>query len=119
MLTAPFQKLWSGKYTLPVAFWLWLVLGSFLAPFVAMITYAPFYFAGMPEAKLPLFITVMVGYPVFATVGVWRSANARPFRKWPVAAAAAKVGACLWLFTIVSRVTGLRFRDVVRLLGGS
>ena len=39
----------------------------------------------------------MVAYPVFAAVGVWRSANARPFQRWPVAAAAAKIGICVVL----------------------
>jgi len=59
----------------------------------------------------------MVFYPVFAAVGVWRSAKARPFRRWPVAAAAAKIGVCVWLLGIASRVTGMGIVDVARLAG--
>jgi hypothetical protein len=121
-ITGPFEKLWRGNYSLPVAFWAWFILGSFLAPFVAMIVSVPFYLAEvplaeMPQLKLPLFVVAMIVYPIFAAVGVWRSANARPFEKWPVAAAAAKIGVCFWLLGSASRVTGMGFMDVVRLLG--
>lgn len=116
-ITGPFEKLWAGKYSLPVAFWAWFILGSILAPIVAMIVGIPFYLAGLPQVMRPLFVIAMIVYPIFAAVGVWRSANARPFQKWPVAAAAAKIGVCFWLLGIASRVTGLGFMDVVRLLG--
>jgi hypothetical protein len=59
----------------------------------------------------------MIVYPIFAAVGVWRSANARPFQRWAVAAAAAKIGVCFWLLGIASRATGMSFIDVVRLAG--
>jgi hypothetical protein len=59
----------------------------------------------------------MIVYPIFVAVGVWRSANARPFQRWAVAAAAAKIGVCFWLLGIASRATGMSFIDVVRLAG--
>lgn len=113
----PFLKFWQGQYTLPVAFWVFLIPGTILAPLVAMIVDIPFYFSGMPQVLGPLSVFAMIVYPAFAGVGVWRSANARPFQRWPVAAAAAKIGVCLWLLGIASRVTGMGFMDVVRLAG--
>lgn len=101
-LTRPFLKLWQGQYTLPVSFWAFLILGTILAPVVAMIIDIPFYFAGMPQVLGPLSVFAMVVYPAFAAVGVWRSANARPFQRWPVAAAAAKIGVFFWLLGIAS-----------------
>ncbi len=116
-LSRPFVKLWRGQYTLPVAFWLFFILGTFLAPIVIMMAYIPFYFAGMPQIRPPLSVLAMIIYPIFAAVGVWRSANARPFQRWPVAAAIAKIGVCFWLLGIASRVTGMGFMDLVRLTG--
>jgi hypothetical protein len=116
-ITGPFEKLWAGKYSLSVAFWAWFILGSILAPFVAMIVDVPFYLAGIPQVRWSLFMIAMIVYPIFAAVGVWRSANARPFQKRPVAAAAAKLGVCFLLLGIASRVTGVGFMDVVRLFG--
>jgi hypothetical protein len=62
-------------------------------------------------------VGALVLYPVFAAVGVWRSANARPFRRWPVAAAAAKIGVFVLLLGIASRVTGMGIVDVARVAG--
>jgi hypothetical protein len=117
VLTSPFAKLWSGRYSLPKAFWLCFIVGTFLAPIAAMVIYVPFALAGMPQVKQPLAVVAMVVYPVFAAVGVWRSANARPFQRWPVAAAAAKLGVIVWLTAVASRVTGMGFADVLRLAG--
>jgi hypothetical protein len=116
-LTSPFAKLWSGQYSLPKAFWLFFIAGTFLVPIGAMVIYVPLALAGMPQVKQPLAVISMVVYPLFAAVGVWRSANARPFQRWPVAAAAAKFGVIVWLLTIASRVTGMGFFDVLRLAG--
>jgi hypothetical protein len=92
-------------------------LGTLLAPIIIMIIYIPFALAGIPQVKQPLAVLAMVAYPVFAAVGVWRSANARPFERWAVAAAAAKIGVCFWLLGIASRVTGMGIVDVARLAG--
>jgi hypothetical protein len=59
----------------------------------------------------------MVVYPFFAGVGIWRSANARPFYRWPVAAAGAKIFVCIWLIGLSSRATGMGLMDVLRLVG--
>ena len=116
-LIRPFAKLWAGQYSLPKAFWLFFIAGTVLAPIIAMIIYIPFALAGMPQIRQPLSVLAMVAYPVFAAVGVWRSANARPFQRWPVAAAAAKIGICVVLLGIASRVTGMGIVDVARLAG--
>jgi hypothetical protein len=116
-LISPFAKLWCGQYSLAKAFWLFFILGAFLAPIAAMVIYIPFSLAGMPQTRQPLAVLAMVAYPVFAAVGVWRSANAHPFQQWPVAAAAAKIGVCFWLLGIASRVTGMGIVDVARLAG--
>lgn len=116
-LTSPFAKLWRGEYSLPKAFWAFFIFGTVVAPVIAMIVAIPFQLAGMPQAAPPLFFIAMIVYPVFAAVGVWRSANARPFQRWPVAAAAAKIGVSIWLLGIAGRVTGLRLIDVARLTG--
>jgi hypothetical protein len=115
-LTSPFAKLWWGQYSLPKALWLFFIVGTFLAPIVAMVIYIPFSLAGMPQTRQPLAVIAMVAYPVFAAVGVWRSANGHPFQRWPLAAAAAKIGVCVWLLTIAIRVTGMGFVDLARLM---
>lgn len=116
-LISPFAKLWAGQYSLSKAFWLFFIVGTVLAPIIAMIIYIPFALAGMPQVKQPLAILAMVAYPVFAAVGVWRSANARPFQRWPVAAAAAKICVFVLLLGLASRVTGMGIVDVARLAG--
>jgi hypothetical protein len=116
-LTSPFAKLWSGQYSLPKAFWLFFIAGTFLAPIAAVVIYVPFALAGMRQVRQPLAVVAMIVYPVFAAVGVWRSANARPFLRWPVAAAAAKFGVIVWLTTIASHLTGMGLIDVMRLAG--
>jgi hypothetical protein len=129
-VTTPFAKLWQGRYPLPVAFWLWFIVGWFAAPFIVVILSIPLYFAGIiplyhpgmqPQEVNGAFITFYIlanAYPLFAAVGVWRSANARPFRRWPVAAAAAKIVVCVALLALASRVTGLGLLDVLRFVFG-
>jgi hypothetical protein len=115
-VASPFEKLWRGRYSLPVAFWVWFVIGTILSPAPVMLLSIPLYYAGMPQAVRPLLVISTVGYPIFAAVGVWRSANARPFQRWPVAAAGAKIGVCIGLLTIACRVTGMGFIDLLRLI---
>lgn len=116
-LTSPFAKLWRGQYSLPVAFWKFFILGIFLAQFIAGLIGILFYFVGMPQVTQPLFNIATVVYPIFAAVGVWRSANARPFQRWPLAAAAAKFGVCVCLLMIAIRVARIGIPDMARLTG--
>jgi hypothetical protein len=104
LLAAPFVELWQGDESLPKAFWLFFVVGSILAPLAAGFIYIPFGLAGMQPIRQPLAVFGMIVYPLFAAVGVWRSANARPFRKWPIAAAAAKFGVGVWLLMLAGRI---------------
>ena len=69
------SKLWWGRYSLPRAFWGFLVLGSILVPLLAMIVFA--IVRGM-ELRGPgylLFFALIWTYAAVVSVGVWRSAN--------------------------------------------
>jgi len=80
------------------------MVGSFLAPLAAGVIYIPFALAEMQPIRDPLAVFAMIVYPLFAAIGVWRSANARPFQKWPIAAAAAKFGVVVWLLMLAGRI---------------
>jgi len=108
LLAAPFVRLWQGQQSLPKAFWLFFIVGSFLAPLTAMVIYISFALAGMQPIRQPLAVFAMIVYPLFAAVGVWRSANARQFQKWPIAAAAAKFAVFVWLLMLAGRFARMR-----------
>jgi hypothetical protein len=101
-LTVPFERLWRGQQPLPRALWLYFFIGSCVAPLVGGILYVPFAMLDMPTARIVLTLLAWVGYPIFAAVGVWRSANARPFDRWPLAAAGAKLMVVLVLIVLAS-----------------
>jgi hypothetical protein len=107
LVLGPFVRLWRGQQSLPKAFWLYFVLGSYAATMLAVILAIPFVILEQPRAGLPLMVIVRVGYPIFAAIGVWRSAKNRPFRRWPVAAAAAKIGVVFFLTALAAQFTGI------------
>ncbi len=74
-LASPFRKLWRGQQSLPKAYWLFLFVGSILTPVAALIIAEPFRLIHQPQLTFPFTFAVMVSYPLFASVGVWRSAN--------------------------------------------
>src|SRR5260370_41139328 len=96
-----FVKLWQGKYSLAVTFWLFLILGTFLVPIIVailtVILILPLRFTGVPTWPITSLSVIAAIYPVIAAVGVWRSANAH---RWPVTRVAAKIGVCAWFLIL-------------------
>ena len=75
-------KLWTGGYTLPVAFWVWLIL-------VPLAVKAPLSQLDLSTDWLLLKTAVLLAYSLCAWVGVWRSAATyRGGRGWVLAAKA-------------------------------
>ena len=106
VLTRPFIDLWQGKQPLGRAFWLFFVLGFVASPIAVLILGGSLLLIGQREVAYAIKFVIALGYPVFAGIGVWRSANARPFDRWPIAAAFAKIGVCFFLIAFAMRVAG-------------
>jgi hypothetical protein len=69
-----FRKLWWGKYSLPVAFWLFYCLGIFACLILAgTILFSSRSINARPVALIFGFALIWV-YGLTASVGVWRSA---------------------------------------------
>ncbi len=121
-LTSPFQKLWRGQQSLPTAYWLFLFLGTILTPVAALIVAKPFSLIHEPQLTFPFTFAVMVVYPIFASVGVWRSADSylvsssTPYAARPFCAIAAKIGAGVIVWNqVVNPMTG----EVIRFLAAN
>lgn len=82
-LWSPVQKaalvlstLWRGKYSLGKSFWVFFLLGTFVAVIAGMLTAIPFILIDARQTAAVVFQLVFWGYEIIAAVGVWRSANA-------------------------------------------
>jgi hypothetical protein len=76
------RKLWSGQYSLPVAFWLFYCAGMVACPIVAgTILFLSRTINARPVAFIVGFAFVN-GYLLTVSVGVWRSAT--PFATSPI-----------------------------------
>ncbi len=76
-----FTKLWWGQYPLVRSFWVFYVLGIFIAPLIAIVGMLPIYFFSR-GAALAIGATLYGAYLIVASVGVWRSADAYPYARW-------------------------------------
>lgn len=110
-LASPFSKLWRGQQPLAKAFWLFFGLGGTLTPLAALAVAEPFRWLRRPELASPFVFAVLIGYPIFATIGLWRSADeylahsATNYVTRAFYVAAAKVGSCFVLLGLMTRPT--------------
>jgi hypothetical protein len=98
------RKLWWGKYSLPVAFWLFY----FLVTFALFLLAGTILFLSRSINARPLaFIfgyALMCGWWLVASVGVWRSATpywTSPIWMRRIWAAAARIVVVAWIAKIV------------------
>lgn len=112
------RKLWLGRFPLPIAFWIFYVLGGIIVFFaIALITgLLGFSFQSLRVVLFLFGLIVVWAYWLVASVGAWRSAASWSGR--PLWAYAAKVvvaaSAISFIFrlmdggaaTIVSRIMG-------------
>jgi hypothetical protein len=98
------HKLWSGKYSLPVAFWLFYCVGIFGCFLLAgTILYLSRTINARPVAFIFCF-ALICGYWLAASVGVWRSAApywASPIVMQRIWAAAARIVVAAWAAKVV------------------
>jgi hypothetical protein len=115
------RKLWRGVYPLHVAFWIFYVIGYFVAMIVGgllLFFLTPY---GLRPIGFILGLFLALAYMLIATVGVWQSAGVRmksPIwmdRVW-AAAARAIVGLYAMLF-IVGMINGGAVALMARLTG--
>jgi hypothetical protein len=98
------RKLWSGKFSLPIAFWLFYFLGTFGCFLIAgTILFFSRSINARPLAFLFVF-ALICGYLLVASVGVWRSAA--PYWTSPIWmrrmwAAAARIIVAAWIAKLV------------------
>jgi len=112
-LAEALSRLWRGQMPLARAFWLYFIVGYFVFRILgAIVSWTAYNLAGR-EAAIPAALVFMVGYPIFAAIGVWRCANAHPFDRWPTAAAAAKIGIVFFLPAMIASSLGVRSLDQV------
>lgn len=118
----PFARLWRGEQPLARAFWGYFVLGSFLALIAGLVVAVPLLLLGIREATTPIILLVRIAYPIFAGVGVWRSANAYLFESPKVYALkavtvlGAKLTVLVWVGEVAVRATGITTHDVIAYL---
>ena len=68
------RSLWSGEYPLRTAFWKFFVGGSIFFFLLCFGLGAAFYLVGLRPLMVAIFAIGLIAYPLFASVGVWRSA---------------------------------------------
>lgn len=74
---------WRGEAPLSSAFWNWAVLGGLLVNVVTSFLFLTFFMQNQTLVALLIGYGVSIPYNIFATVGVWRSANRfEGERKW-------------------------------------
>jgi hypothetical protein len=73
-----FGRFWRGEYSLPRSFWGFYVLGYLAAFLVLTLAAIPFFLLHLHPFGRILQIGYFV-YPLWAGIGVWRSAKAYPF----------------------------------------
>jgi hypothetical protein len=123
---ARLAKLWHGQYSVTKALWGFLVLGTFIAPFVASIASLPFYFTGTLPMALPVLVVVyrvvFLGYLFVSTVGAWRSADALldpgSYRNG-LKIACAKLAICVWVIVALMRFAGWTVNDIAHFAAAS
>ena len=67
-----------GDYSLAASFWLFYVLGFLIASIVLVLVGSALYRLHLEPFGRVLLVSIPL-YPLFAAVGVWRSATAYPF----------------------------------------
>jgi hypothetical protein len=81
-----FRRVWWGQLSLATTFWKVFVVGWFCSAIVGGFTCSFIYLVCPPAAGFFLLLMLFV-YPLWATVGVWRSANSGKSRAvWGVMA---------------------------------
>jgi hypothetical protein len=98
----PFVRLWRGQQPLPVAFWFFFLGGTLLSQAIAVILGFSPYFVRVPRLIILLLYVATAIYAIFAAVGVWRSADTYPSRRWRVAA---KIAVCVFLWDRADRMS--------------
>ena len=123
-----FLKVWRGEYSLSKLLVGFFILGGFFFPIILRL---PFVLTGTydPVILFPCFIILFLAYRIVTTVGVWRAANKLaatyykpgvnlvgvtvPFRAFMV-----KLFVFIWIINEASRITGLKFIDVIKYFAG-
>lgn len=72
------RRFWRGGYSLAASFWLFYVLGFFVASIVLVLAAGVLYRLHLEPFGRVLLVSIPL-YSLFAAVGVWRSATAYPF----------------------------------------
>ena len=70
------KKLWRGEQPLGRAFWVYFVIGWIGFIFLSVLVGQVFLVAGVRPLAVVVTALSSLVYPVFAGIGVWRSANA-------------------------------------------
>jgi len=119
-LTEPFIKMWRGKQPLPVAFWLFFVLGNFfIGPIVLLLLGSPFVWLGQRQNVFTAFFVLGIVYVLYSAVGVWRSANAyllvspKSYAIRAFNAVGAKIVVCIVLGIRFQNATGITFMGLL------
>jgi hypothetical protein len=74
---------WHGEEPLPTAFWNWAVIGGILVNVATSALFLALIMHSRPTLALLIGYGVSLPYNLFATVGVWRSADRyEGERKW-------------------------------------
>jgi hypothetical protein len=103
-----FWKLWRGRYSLAVAFWVFYALGYLIS--VGLVTLISPLIVAYPWRPIAV-AALILPYNAVATVGVWRSADAHPDqRNWP---AFAKIAVFCWEALVILSFA----RGTARLIG--
>lgn len=69
------KKLWQGEQPLGRAFWVYFVMGWIGFVLLSIIPGLAFLVVGIRPLMVVVTAFSMLVYPVFAAIGVWRSAN--------------------------------------------
>jgi hypothetical protein len=109
-----FGKLWRGEYTLPVAFWGFYCGGLLACILVSLIIFAAsrfVFYVSLAFDPTPIAVAISAllptAYALFASVGVWRSAE--PYWTSPVGMSRFWAGAArvVIIISIVNIARGL------------
>lgn len=108
------QRLWRGEQPLARAFWLYFVLGWIGFIILAMILHTGFFYAGIRPAGFIIMAAAYLAYPLFAGVGVWRSASAYPHHGfYRVAAKIVVVLVAAWIILALANGGALQLMDIL------
>ena len=100
--------MWRGEQPLARAFWLYFLVAWFGCVFVAMLLHVGFSLVGVRPIGLVVLVAAYFVYPLFAAIGVWRSAGAYPYHGfYRIAAKAVVVLVVGWI--VLAWSTAARF----------